>query len=293
MNAFTITTNHYEHKLLVFTAHEKEYAVIQAKAWLNHWLPGTKVKSARKWRDGDWVKGNYRMVQLPFEGFNSSTFEDMLDHAHTQEIENWDEREKERGEPKELQIDYDEYRTILDRHVDWDKGREAIFKDYPDCFNTTASEWFELPDMGLTYAAHTIGSRWSREYTVSAWIHPIVVQWLVMRATISEYDSLHEDIYDYTDEDLGDLLTHCIEDGGDTHMRDFNWNVYYKFTDDGCDQQYFGEHCVDWPKVEADIGELRDEKAHKYDNEDGVPRRAAPLPRCEITQDMFPGPCWP
>lgn len=285
MQAFTVTTNHYEHKLLVFSASEKKYARSQAEAFIKQWMPGCKVKSIRKARDDDRIKAGYTVEELPFEGCNGTKYEGILDHAKENEIEYNDERQKNDGVPNDIKLDADEYGEILYRHCNWSKGFDAICEDYAQSFSIAATDWLSFPGSDvfcLEAASHSVNHD-----TIFTHVHPLVKQWVMARAMITGFGDATDEDGCPVDDDFEAMIKHILVDAGGKSgdWGDFKWRVYEVLDQDS---MYFENHVVDWPKVEAACAEAIDEKAHKYDDDNGNPRRRDVIqPRCVQTLDMF------
>jgi hypothetical protein len=78
------------------------------------------------------------------------------------------------------------------------------------------------------------------------------------------------------------LLATLEREAGDDAEHDIEWAIYNDWPDSGYSEW---SECVDWPRFEKEVQELRDEKAEQFAADN--PDMPAPPYRCTETLDLF------
>jgi hypothetical protein len=246
-------------------------------------------------------------VNIPFAGFYNPFWSGEIEQQERQEIEyNCAERQKEDGIPPELRLSEDEYSEILMRRSDYSAMYASAARKIADAWNNLASEELELP-LGLEF--EEMDSPREYNFTTDRIFMSIprasvaklmrmarrdkcVKLAAVIKERFTSYDGflssysnrlgdwLKKPLSQWDHNELGTLLRACVPD------LDEDLKLYYAVCDcDGLYQEW--SNGVDWPAVENDIAELREEKRQAIEAEN--PDYAPPEPRCPLTLDLFDG----
>jgi hypothetical protein len=285
----------------------------QTRKWLKQW----KLKGRMKIEEvsdtaphlsgmfNDWVT-----VRLPFSGFGEQTlWNDLIDH---EENSNWDYeveyRQEEEGVPKHMRLDASEFCNLSMQHSNYSEAFEAIAKDYVEAFSFKASQRLGFDWDVLNLKFESLESRGDR---VWAYMHPAVLHYLWVRSTVEDHKRLAvkvkaeftprsgfipayrsnveawvgKELDEWDHNELGMLLEAMIDaDERDEDGEELDWSIYHCLADDN---QYWS-NCVDWPKLEAAVQEMRDEKHREWCEKQGIDTDIPPPPyRCTETPDFL------
>lgn len=242
------------------------------------------------------------IIKLPFSGFYESKWSGEVDNCEEQETEYYEsDKQAEEGIPPELRLTASEYFDILFRHTEYGDAYRTIAEDYAPCFST----WFKGEtdlDLGLTFESMTSPCEYNfATDRVFANIPVTAVRAMFERSAADSHERLAEVIkerftsYDgfssYYDNDLESwlakdvlewdhneietLLLACLPADSD----DFEGSILEGM----CEGIYTAwSNAVDWPKVEAEIEEVRAQKRAELD-----PAAPEPVYRCTLTPDLF------
>jgi hypothetical protein len=289
----------------VIDAHNEKYATKQATEFAALWMRGHAVTLREATEEDNPFEG-YLTTRLPFEGFYNTIYSGIVDHAE----EIWIEyevsyRQDEDGIPEELQLASDDLWTIINKHSDYSAAYQDMAADYVSAFSLRASDEFDFKGDALGLHFESMDS--PREYNfrtdrVYAYIHPLVLHYLVTRSAMDSHAKLRKVIKDnftsrsgfssHYDNALDTWLTNPFEEWDHNELctlieatipcdtDEFRWGCY-EYVDQ--DSQYW-ENCVDWTKVDADIAEWRADKVDELKTDE--PDYEPPY-RCDVTPDMF------
>lgn len=241
------------------------------------------------------------IIQIPFSGFYESKWSGEVDGVEERETEYYEsDRQAEDGVPPELRLTASEYFDILFQHTDYGAAYQKIARDYVYGFNQWLKGETDL-DLGLTFESMSS----PREYNfvtdrVFAHISPTSVKALFDRSVADNHERLRETIkerhtsrsgfcsYYSNDPDtwLGrDVLTWDHNEIETLLLavmpedEEWEWSIFEMLSED-CYSAW--SNAVDWPKVEAAIDDIREDKAKAIADPD-----YKPLYRCPKTLDLF------
>lgn len=248
-------------------------------------------------------------INIPFSGFYESMYSAEIDRYSEQHGEHHYSLESE-SLPDEMRVTADQFAEAVSAAMDYDVACRNVAKSYMHAYDYVVSEAIGLK-LGLKWKAMES----PREYNFSTDrifcdVTMTVVRKLfamskrdghktlgdVIAKRFTSYDGfnsfysndldswLAKPVMDWDHNELGTLLVAChkLSDGYDS---DWKMSVYYSATDDGCYQEI--ESAVNWTKYEAKIADIRADLSADF--AEANPDFEPPLPRCEITRDMFTG----
>lgn len=261
------------------------------------------------------TKRQYTETQIPFAGFYNTKWSDLVDSAFERDCEYFaDERQKEDGIPEHERLDETEIGEIYFRHMCYSSAYQEIARDYVESFNLQIKEYTGL-DLGLVFSEMTSPREYNFETDKIYCKIPLsVARKLVTLAKTKFADTFRKHIegrhrsrdgfhsfyswnwqewkskpwrdFDYNElQTVLETVLACLFKEGGHSWDEIEWDIYYPMAES--DYEYFEKH-MDWPKCEADIAELRAEKAAEHlaemleDNPDYVPPY-----RCPETPDLF------
>lgn len=253
---------------------------------------------------------------IPFDGFYESWYSQEIDREEEQEAEYFEEhRQAEDGVAEELRLTAGEYAEILFRFTDYSAAYQTIARDYAACFNEFATECLGF-DPRLTFEEMTspreynfqtdrifchipLGTALQLFAMSKANKHETLANVIAGRHTsrsgfVSFYDNrlahwLEKPVRDWDHNELGTLLIACLCLAPDTEFDsngDWRFRVFERVTE-GETFCSAWSGAVNWPKVEAEVAELRADRLQEL--QEANPDYVAPPPRCPYTLDMFTG----
>lgn len=246
-------------------------------------------------------------INIPFDGFYESLYSHEIDRYTEQRGEDVHSREME-ALPEELRVSADEFESALNDALDYHKACVNIAKSYVEGFERV---WSDSIGVKLRLGFEEMTSPREYNFTTDRIFCDVpvsVVRKLFAISRADKHDALarvikrrftscdgfissyHNDLdswlarplASWDHNELGTLLIAVYEASAD-YDDEWRMAVYYATCDDSCMHEI--ETAIDWSKYEAEIADLRAEKAADF--EASNPGFVAPIPRCENTLDLF------
>lgn len=273
----------------------------------------TDKETASAFTMADW--NSTRSVNIPFDGFYNSRWSEALDNEEEQWAEYEGEyREEENGIPPELRLTASEYGELAFKHSNHSAAYERVAKWYAEAFDGAVSDLIGFK-LKMKFEAMTS----PREYNFSTdrifcdIPYSSVVKMFrlhlkdslqTLGKTICERHTSYDGFHSWYDNEITDWLEKPLADWDHNELgtllvatlalflktrgdkEDFESAVEDSILSDSGAYDAWSD-CVNWKALEAEIEEMREEKAEEIrcDDPDYVP----PAPRCLHTIDMFGG----
>lgn len=248
---------------------------------------------------------NNLIINLPFPGFYESHLSGMVDWDESQELENFEERERA-YQPYELRLDANDVLAAYQEHTYYSRAYVKIAEDYASAASEYLSDLFGAR-FTLAFESMTSPKFYNFETDrLFAYISPGKAKWLFRQSAADNHKTLAAVIADrftsrsgfmpfypsevtpwlakpITDWDHNELETLMLavvslKGGSERGLKDQSQEYLQQ------DSYEYYDAAVDWPQLESAIDAIRDEQWTEF--LERHPGAVRPTPRCYETLNL-------